>query len=194
MREAAIKVGQKATFDILARCFYNTGIKDLIGTMIDIFNQDNNLILNFTQHILDMNEGEPILELLLDCMDSPARNAVGDLWKWMLTKCKMIERQELAGDNHTNTVTYRFLNMMKSNLTVRAAKAWTRFDKFLELFQAFTLQSPDDVLDSIRNISGVSKLLDDQVSEAHKIGMEYAFKTGLIDLLVEFIFGDKKEV
>ena len=37
MRRGSIKVAKKAAFDILARCFYNNGIKDIIAVMIQIF-------------------------------------------------------------------------------------------------------------------------------------------------------------
>lgn len=134
MRAAAIKVGKRASFDILARCFYNSSIKDFMHTLIAIFEQDDQLVLDFTKSILDIDEGEPIFELLLDCLDSAPRNAIGNLWAWIIAKCKMIEAKELAGDNHEATVSHKFLNILKTNLKVRAAKAWNRFDKYLELF------------------------------------------------------------
>jgi hypothetical protein len=37
MRTNSMKVAKKASFEILARCFYNSGIKELINTMIGIF-------------------------------------------------------------------------------------------------------------------------------------------------------------
>lgn len=97
------------------------------------------MVLEFTKKLLETNNGEPILELLLDCMDSPARNAVGDLCRWLIAKCKMIEINELKGDNHADTVCSKFLTILRDNLKTRAAKSWNRFDKYLELFQAFAL-------------------------------------------------------
>lgn len=46
----------------------------------------------------------------------------------------MIEKEALAGDDHAKTVSARMLQMLKNNLQSRAAKNWTKFDKFLELF------------------------------------------------------------
>lgn len=92
------------------------------------------MIIDFCSSVLDTNDGEAMLEILLDCTDSTARNAVGDLWRWLLCKAKMIERTLLAGDDHQNTVSARLLKVLQSNLPIRAAKNWTRFDKYLELF------------------------------------------------------------
>jgi uncharacterized protein (DUF2164 family) len=40
MRVNSIAIARRAAFDILARCFYNQGIRDLIYVMIQIFEQD----------------------------------------------------------------------------------------------------------------------------------------------------------
>lgn len=84
--------------------------------------------------MLANDNGEVLLEVLLDCTDSTARNACGDLWKWIFCNVKMIEKEALAGDDHAKTVSARMLQMLKNNLQSRAAKNWTKFDKFLELF------------------------------------------------------------
>jgi hypothetical protein len=125
-------------------------------------------------------------------MDSPARNSIGDLWRWLAAKLKMIERAELMSDKFQDTVSHKLMTLLKDNLRQRAAKAWSRFDKYLELFHAFALQTPQEVLESITNVSGVAKILEKEEKEAAKIGMEYFFKTDLIDLLVDFVFGEKK--
>jgi hypothetical protein len=40
---------------------------------------------------LNTNDGELMLELLLDCTDSSARDATGDMMRYLISKCKMIE-------------------------------------------------------------------------------------------------------
>jgi hypothetical protein len=45
--------------------------------------------------MLDCNQGEPMLEMLLDCVDSSARTAVGDLMRYLICKVKMIEQDKL---------------------------------------------------------------------------------------------------
>lgn len=82
--------------------------------------------------------------------------------------------------------------ILKDNLRQRAAKAWSRFDKYLELYQAFALETPQQVLESITNITGVAKILEQELADATSVGMEYFFKTDVIDLLVDFVFGEKK--
>jgi len=50
------------------------------------------------------------------------------------------------------------MTLLKVNLKTKAAKAWSRFDKYLELYQAFALETPQTVLESITNVSGVANL------------------------------------
>lgn len=194
MRAGAIKVGKRASFDILARYFYNSSIKEFMQTLIDIFAQDDQLVLDFVKEILEHEEGEQIFEILLDCQDSPPRNSIGQTFAWLLAKCKMIEAKELESDRYEETISHKFMQTIKNVLKGRAAKAWTRFDRYLELYQAFALQSPEEVLDGIKNQSGVSQIKSEEVdgmTEAAKIGMNYFFKSGLIDIIVDFVFGEK---
>ena len=46
-------------------------------TLIDIFAQDDQLIVNFVKDILEDNDGEQIFEWLFDCQDSIPRNSIG---------------------------------------------------------------------------------------------------------------------
>jgi hypothetical protein len=73
-------------------------------------------------------------------------------------------------------------------MPVRAAKAWTRFDKYLELFHAFALESVKEVLDGLSGIQGVDRMVE---SEESKVGMEYFFKMGMLESILDFILGDK---
>jgi uncharacterized protein YjgD (DUF1641 family) len=141
MRKLGVDVGKKAAFDILARCFYNSGIKDIVQVMISIFGQDQKLIKGFMSSIVE--NPETMLEVLLDCTDSTARCALGDLFKYLVTMMKMAESQTLVSQNYDDTVSAKFIRMMTNELTTRAAKNWSRFDKFLDLFTAFALYSPD---------------------------------------------------
>jgi hypothetical protein len=108
-------------------------------------------VLDFTREVLDDNNGEQILEILLDCVDSTSRMAVGELWRWLLAKCKMIELDMLKDERHETSITLQFLRMLNSNLHVRAAKAWSRFDQYLELYSALALQTPDQIEHIIRS-------------------------------------------
>lgn len=96
-------------------------------------------------------------------------------------------------DKWEETTSHKLMSVLRANLKQRAAKAWNRFDKYLELFQAFALQSAQDVQDNINNVNGVGQMVEAQVdNEAGMVGMSYCFKSDLIDLLVDFVFGEKK--
>ena len=64
MREQSIQVAQKAAFDILARCLYNSGIKEFVNIMIEIFEKDigtgtkTPLVKSFLEAILANQDGE----------------------------------------------------------------------------------------------------------------------------------------
>jgi hypothetical protein len=56
LRTLGIKVAQKAAFDILARCFHNSGIKDITQIMITILTQDTVLLSNFFKSMIANEE------------------------------------------------------------------------------------------------------------------------------------------
>lgn len=149
-------MARKAAFDILARCFYNSGIKDLIQIMIQIFQQDTKLATSFIQAFVQ--EPEPLLEVLLDCTDSTARNSIGDLFKFLVCQIKMQEKEQLLSENSEETVSAKFIEAMSKELLVRAAKNSTRFENFLELFQYFAFYSPEQVVTKIK--AATSKVAD----------------------------------
>lgn len=95
LRVISIEVAKKVAFDILARCFYNSDIKELIQAMIYVFKQDKNLIVQFCAAIINHNSGEALLEILLDCTDQLARLSVAWLFKFLLCSLKEIEKDYL---------------------------------------------------------------------------------------------------
>lgn len=111
----------------------NSGVKDMVQVMIQIFEQDDQLCKDFLSNIIEFN-GEPIYELLLDCIDNIARNNTADLFRYLITKVKMIEYQQLLSDQYKETVSHKLISMMTGGLVTRAAKNWTRSEKYLELF------------------------------------------------------------
>jgi len=72
-----------------------------------------------------------MLEILLDCSDSTARSTIGDLFCYLLSKLKMLEKELLKSDDHEKTVSARFVNLITSHLNLRAAKSWSKFDRYL---------------------------------------------------------------
>lgn len=95
----AIKVARKAVIDILARCFNNGGMKQMIQVMIEIFKKDDALCRNFMASLLEESNAEAIMEVLFDCTDKVAQNNVARLIKYLLCRLKVLEKDNLlAGD------------------------------------------------------------------------------------------------
>lgn len=183
-------MAQKAAFDILARCFYNNGIKDLVQIMIQIFEQDTSLASNFLRAIMDNSNGEAMLEVLLDCTDSTARSTIGDLFRYLITMVKMSEKEALMSAEYSNTVSAKFLGLITAELGQRVAKNWSRFEKYLELFTAFAFYSPEQVSAQIQASS--SKVDQWSPSDpAAQLGLETFFKLNMLERLLDFILQDK---
>jgi len=110
------------------------------------------LALNFSKSLVDTNDGEILLEILLDCTDGAARSHIGDLFRFLFCLVKMSEQEQLMSDEHHTTVSSKWLKLLVGNLHGRAAKSWARFDKYLELFYSFAVETEQDILDSLQNI------------------------------------------
>ena len=159
MRVQSLEVAKKVAFDILARCFYNQGIKDIVQVMISIFKQDKKLVAQFCTSIIDHNNGEALLEILLDCTDQLARSQIAYLFKFLLCSLKEIEREELLSlqeetithNDQTFTqpksVCARYMNLFSGLLNTRVAKAWNRFENFLDVISSFALFSSEEIED-----------------------------------------------
>ncbi len=121
--------------------------------MIQIFKQDPSLIKAFCASIIDHNHGEALLEILLDCTDQLARSTIAYLFKFLLCSLKEIEKEYLlSGAEETIThdgaivtqpkaICARYMNLFTSLLYTRVAKAWPRFENFLDLLCSFALYS-----------------------------------------------------
>ena len=94
---------------------------------------------------------EPIYELILDAADETARVAIGYLFNYLISKIKTIEADQLAGNNFEETVTSRWVELLCSQLFDKAAKQWRNLKQYLEIFQAFALYTPNQVIGSLDN-------------------------------------------
>ena len=74
--------------------------------------------------------------------------------------------------------------MLTSHLFERGAKSWARFEIYMELFSAFALYSPSEVIESIKT-SKIENWSRD--SAAAKIGLEYFFRTNMLEILLDFV-------
>ncbi len=81
MHNNILNVSFKTCFEIIARCYNNTVMKEFLKSIVD-----------------DLNTFEIILELLIECSDSTAKSNTAHLCKYLLARAKIIERQALLED------------------------------------------------------------------------------------------------
>ena len=72
-KDIGLEIGKKVGFDILARCFENSGLKNLSGAMISILKSSDKACLDFVKSLLDDDDCEAVLEILFSCVDMQAR-------------------------------------------------------------------------------------------------------------------------
>lgn len=79
----------------MAKCFYNTSIKYLVESLIDIMKKDESLCAQFLEQCFKEDNCNYLIEILLECTDSTARLYVGNLLKFILNKLKIMEKDKL---------------------------------------------------------------------------------------------------
>jgi hypothetical protein len=208
LRSSSMEVAQKVLFDILARCFENGGMKSVVEVMISIFSKDDKLVQNFVQSLLDNNNAEQVLEILFDCTDKISQNNTAYLMKYLLCRLKTIEKETLLS-METETIQVcstneegvescqnvqrpkaicaRFMQLLLGNLRDRAAKAWSRFEYYLDIILGFGVHSDTDFTEMNDSNAETPWSTD---SEGCRIGFEYYFKIQIIEVLLDFMLGD----
>lgn len=211
VRTHTMEVAHKAVFKILARCFYNSGIKEIVTIMIDIFAKDDKLVRDFVKSLLDANNAKVVMECLLDCDDACTRINVGHLIKYLLCRLKEIERDQLlSGEKETIketvfdkvadkevalelerpvSVAARFINHMVSLFNNWVAKQWKRFDCYNDILLSFGIHSSEEVRSSGNGITLVDKW--SASSDACRVGLEYFFQINMVERLGDFILEDE---
>ena len=135
---------RRAAFDIVARSFHNQKLHELIDLMIEIFQTDVKLSLDFVRQILEDEVCEPIFECLLDAEDEVARRSIGKLFNYLVCRVKMEELELLRSDDKfEETISARLMDILASQLLDRAAKQWKNLRAYLQLFEVFALYSVD---------------------------------------------------
>ena len=135
---------RRAAFDIVARSFHNQKLHELIDLMIEIFQSDVRLSLDFVRQILEDEVCEPIFECLLDAEDEVARRSIGKLFNYLVCRVKMEELELLRSDDKfEETISARLMDILASQLLDRAAKQWKNLRAYLQLFEVFALYSVD---------------------------------------------------
>lgn len=95
VKRKALSVGKKTILDLLSKCFYNTSIKFLVESLIDIMKRDESLCAIFLSQCFQDDDCQYLLEILLECTDSTARLHVSSLVKFILSKLKISEKDYL---------------------------------------------------------------------------------------------------
>jgi len=95
---AALNIGKKAGFEILAKCAANDGIKDVSQVMIDILKTSDELCATFMRVILDDYDAHDIWEILIDGKSEHAQKHVARVIKFLLCKLKMTEKDLIEAE------------------------------------------------------------------------------------------------
>lgn len=78
------------------------------------------------------------------------------------------------------------MQILVEGLVTRAAKHYTKFEKYLELIQVFAFYHPEQVMEHILGTSvHIQNWSADQ--EAAQIGMQYMLRENLVEKLLDFI-------
>ena len=94
-------MGQKVFFDIMCKCFYNYGVKDMGLSMEQLLVEDQGE--KFLKLCYQEDKFEYLYALLLECPDNLARTAIGNMLKRLLNNLKLKEKDylnEQEGDNY----------------------------------------------------------------------------------------------
>lgn len=86
------------------------------------------------------------------------------------------------------------MNLFSGLLNTRVAKAWSRFENFLEVISSFALNSAEEVEEQLIEVGNVQSSFKQDLpvpKSDGQIGLEYFFKTNLLERLLDFILGAK---
>jgi len=95
VKKQALSVGRKAILEIMAKCFYNQSIKSLSDSLIEIFKKDDELCQEFMQQCFKDDNGDYLMDLLLECPDAFARFNIANILTYVLNRLKVFEKDRL---------------------------------------------------------------------------------------------------
>lgn len=108
-KEMGLQIGKKVGFDILARCYDNTGVMPLSYVMIDILKGSDSACLAFMSTLLNDDDGEPVMEILFDCIDKMARKYLMRIIRYLICRLKDIEKDAILA-NEFDTIDETYVN------------------------------------------------------------------------------------
>lgn len=95
VKSKALIVGKKVIMDLLARCYHNACIKQMVEALIDVMKQDEELPAVFLAQCFKEDGCDYLLEILLECTDASTRLYVSGLIKFVVLRLKKQERDRL---------------------------------------------------------------------------------------------------
>jgi hypothetical protein len=162
--------------------------------MCQIFTADPKLAVKFLEGILA--DPEEFGEIMLEATDNTSRMYVAQLMKFLLCQVKIVEKDlimnnTMIGEGEEQkkaSVACRFIDFMAENLNQRVARSWARMEEFLEIFYAFGVFGPEEIL---AGGPGFTEADPETGSEAFTIGMTYYFRNRMVEKIGDFLLGEK---
>ena len=157
-KDIGLQIGKKVGFEILARCFDNTGLKQLAPVMIDILKSSDKTCTDFMKSLLEDDDAEVVMEILFDCPDMHARRNLIRIIRYLICRLKEIEKDTIIAnefdeieETYVNiyesqctrirevpkSLVLRFMELLKALMPTRAARSWKVIDTYMELFHSF---------------------------------------------------------
>jgi hypothetical protein len=157
-KDIGLEIGKKVGFDILARCYENTGLKQLAPVMISILKSSDKACLDFMSSLLDDDDAEVVMEILFECPDMHARRNLIRIIRYLVCRLKEIEKDVIIA-NETDEIEETYVNiygeqgtriryepkslvlmfmaLLKAYMPTRAARGWKFIDTYMDLLYAF---------------------------------------------------------
>jgi len=102
-KSSMLSVAKKTILDLLAKSFHNNSIKQLVESLIEVLNRDDELCIAFLDSCFREDDCNYLFDILLECSDNTSRLYVSSLMKFILNKLKVIENlNELEEVTTTN--------------------------------------------------------------------------------------------
>ena len=100
-KDIGLEIGKKVGFEILARCYENTGLKHLAVAMIDILKSSDKACIDFMKALLDEDDCEAVMEILFSCPDMHARRNLIRIIRYLVCRLKVIEKDLIIANEFT---------------------------------------------------------------------------------------------
>lgn len=84
-----LNLGKKSVLEILARCYNNQGIGNIVDNMIEGMKSNPNLCQEFLQQCYDEDRFENLLYVILECPDMSTRSTISNLLKYVINTLKL---------------------------------------------------------------------------------------------------------